>query len=361
MTYVLGWKTKSNVYLAADSMITGASTTIEDQSSFGESHIKDGVDSVSERALKIVLDGDLAIGLCGNFQLAIDMATFIFRSYRLSRNLEQALQETAVSHGPFPMPMHRDVRLIVAWRGEPFPRLFSFNHDGYGAIHEFREGEGVPLGSVGPIQKGITQKLLPKLFSIESKSGSMAYLASVLGVLQSLGIHDYLLKDGVGGSFTGLCVNHESITWQPDLLYMIDEQVEDLRPCIATCIRDQSMIVNSSITGESLVFMTIANDNNDLARWLVKWGEFAKSFILKKKFDYVVLLGLKHRVIIVVEMKGNAESKMFGFLEESEHNDNNNWFEINTELMIALNREFKNPQPDAYDYRFRFIPYEPLV
>ena len=68
MSYVLGWKTQSNVYLAADSMITSAPTKVDVQSSFGERHICEGTISVAERALKIVVDDDLAIGLCGDFR-----------------------------------------------------------------------------------------------------------------------------------------------------------------------------------------------------------------------------------------------------------------------------------------------------
>ena len=82
MTYLLGWKTQSNTYLAADSMLTGAASSIDGQSSFGERHICDGQNSVAERGLKIVVTEDLAIGLCGDFQLARNLACSLVHSYR---------------------------------------------------------------------------------------------------------------------------------------------------------------------------------------------------------------------------------------------------------------------------------------
>lgn len=58
MSYVLAWKTRSNVYIAADSAITSAPISIDAYSSFGERQICDGNVSVSERAMKIVVNDD---------------------------------------------------------------------------------------------------------------------------------------------------------------------------------------------------------------------------------------------------------------------------------------------------------------
>lgn len=355
MSYVLGWKTRSNVYLAADSMITSGVTSIDVQSSFGERQICEGGVSVAERALKIVVDDDLAIGLCGDFRRARDLASSVFQSYRRHREPETALREMIVSNGPF--PMKRAAQLIVAWRGEPCPRLFSFNHDWRGTLHELGYGEGVPLGSVRAMHKDMTQELLKRLFAVE-RQGSAAYLAAALGVLQSFGIHDYLLDDGVGGSFTGLIVTREAITWQPDLLYLIDEPGKDILSAVATCVRDEILIVNSTITNEPRLFVTTANSENDLAQWAKRWGRFAQSYITNKRFDYVVLLGLKRWVVIVIEMRRASESKVLRFLANPAAKDGVSWFELHTDMISALRREFSKPEPDARDFRFGFEPYE---
>ena len=355
MSYVLGWKTRSNVYLAADSMITSAPTSIDVQSSFGERQIGEGSISVAERGMKIIVDEDLAIGLCGDFRVARGLASSVIRSYRRLRDPETALREMFVSNGPF--PMKRPAQLIAAWRGEPCPRLFSFNHDGCGTLHEFGFGEGVPLGSVRAMHKGMTQELLKRLFAVE-RQGSAAYLASALGMLQSFGVHDYLLNDGVGGSFTGLCVTRDAITWQPDLLYLIDEPGKDIWSGVATCVCGQSLIVNSTITNQPRVFMTDVNGANDLTEWFNSWGQFAQSYITDKRFDFVVLLGLEHQVVIVIEMRKALESKVLRFHSDSPAEDGVTWFELRADMIAALRQPFSNPEPDTRDFRFGFEPYE---
>lgn len=355
MTYLLGWKTQSNAYLAADSVLTGAASSIDGQSSFGERHICDGQNSVAERGLKIVVAEDLAIGLCGDFQLARNLAWSLVHSYRRLHDPVLALREMVVSNGPFPRGC--EARLIVGWRGEPSPRLFSFNYDGACTVHEAGAGQGFQLGSASATHKGITWELLKRLVPLE-KTGPGAHLTAALGILQSYGIHDYLLPNGVGGTFTGLCITSHSTSWQPDLLYLIDEPDRNIWPAIATCIRDQGLIVNSTVTNEPRVFMTDATGENDFTLWVQRWEGFAHSYIKNKQFDFVVLLGLKHHVIIVVEMRRASESKLIRFCHETAIKDGIDWFELNAQAISELRREFSNPEPDAVDFRFWFEPYK---
>ena len=178
-------------------------------------------------------------------------------------------------------------------------------------------------------------------------------------MLQSYGIHDYLLPNGVGGFFTGLSVTSEAIEWQPDLLYLIDEPNKDICSGVATCMRDQYLIVNSTITNEPRVFVTTADGETDLARWSKEWEQFAKAYITNKLFDYVVLLGLEHRVVIVIEMRRKLESRALRFHADSPTEEGVTWFELRTDMISMLRRGFSQPEPDTLDFRFQFVPYEP--
>lgn len=354
MSYVLGWKTQSNTYVAADSMITGTAPSSDVQSSFGERQISGCSVSVAERALKIIVDGDLAIGLCGVFRLARSLASDVIRSYRRLHDPEAAIQEMIVSNGPFSTGC--DAKLIVAWRGQPCPRLFSFNHDGSATLCEAGHGEGFQLGSASPMHKGLTWELLKRIVALEDQ-GPAAHLTAALGLLQSHGIHDYLLENGVGGSFTGLSVTREGIAWQPDLLYLIDEPGKEIWSGVATCVRDQNLIVNSTMTNEARVFATTVNSENDWAQWFKSWGQFAQSFITNRLFDFVVLLGLNRWVVVVIEMRRASESKVLRFHADSTVKDGVSWFELHADMITPLRRRFSNPEPDARDFRFRFEPY----
>lgn len=355
MSYVLGWKTQSNVYIAADSMITSAPTMIADQSSFGERQIREGGISVAERGMKIVVDNDLAIGLCGDFRIARNLASSVILGNRRLRDPMKAMQEMVVSNGPFTNGC--EVQLIIAWRGKPGPRLFCFNDDGSCSLREAACGEGFQLGSAHTMHKNITRQLFKPLVAME-RYGPAAHLTAALGLLQSYGIHDYLLRDRVGGSFTGLSVTSEVITWQPDLLFLIDEPEKYIWPGIATCVRDHNLIVNSTITHEPRVFMTTVNGENDFAQWSKRWGKFAKSCITTQLFDFVVLLGLKRWVVIVIEMKRASMSRMLKFQSGSTAADSISWFELHKDMVSALRREFSNVEADARNFRFAFIPFE---
>lgn len=355
MSYVLGWKTRSNVYLAADSMITSGATSIDTQSSFGERHIcEDGV-SVSERALKIVADEDLAIGLCGGFRLARNLAASIVRSFRRLRDPEAAIREMIASNGPFSKGC--DAKLIIAWRGRPSPRLFAFNHDGQATLHEAGFGEGYQFGSARAMHKGMTWDVLKRFAALKVQEPE-AHLTAALGLLQSYGLHDNLPQDGVGGAFTGLSVTRDAISWQPDVLYYIDEPDEKLGSGIATCVRDRNLIVISTITNEPRVFTTTLDGNYDSSHWFKKWGKFAQSYLTNRVFDYVVLLGLKRWVVIVIEMRRALESKMLRFHADGPTESGIHWFELHVDMISALRREFANPLAGARDFRFGFQPYE---
>ena len=162
----------------------------------------------------------------------------------------------------------------------------------------------------------------------------------------------------MGGSFTGLSVTRKAIAWQPDLLYLIDEPGQDIWSGVATCVRDQNLIVNSTITNEPRVFMTTVNGENDLAQWAKRWGRFAQSYITNKRFDYVVLLGLTRWVVIVIEMRRTLESKMLRFHADSPAKYRISWFELHADMISALRRGFSKSEPDARDFRFGFEPYE---
>ncbi len=356
MSYVLGWKTRSNVYLAADSMLTSSPVSIDAYSSFGERQFTEGKVSIAERGLKIVTDEDLAIGLCGDFERARDLAAMVFDAYGRTRDPLDALRQMAVSNGPF--PLQHEARLVVAWRGDPFPRLFSFNQDGHGGIREFSEGEGVPLGSVRAMHKGLTQELL-KHVSVLEREGSAPYLTAVLGMLQSLGLHDYLLPDRVGGCFTGLRVSRDSMAWQPDLLYLVEEPDKPIWPAIATCIRDGNLIAASTVTNEVRIFATTARPDSNPFAWFEKWSDFARGYIKNRSFDYVVLLGLSRWVVIVLEMRRALESRMLRFSPASEAANGVRWFHLHSQLIHELRRGFaSSPEPDTRDFRFGYMPYE---
>lgn len=329
------------------------------QTSFGEAQISETGRSVSERVMKIVTSDELAIGLCGDFACAREIAAFIFASFRRSRDLGAALQEAKISHEPF--SIKREARLVIAHKCEPRPRLFAFNHDGHGTVREVLDGEGVPLGSARSIHKQMTHELLTKLFPLESY-GSDVYLAAAMGVLQSFGQHDNLLNDGVGGAFTGLCVSRDAIRWQPDLLYVIDEPDTPIAQSVATSVRDGGLVVSSAITRGTSVFSTILSSPEEEAQWINRWGVFVASHFKSRAFDFVVMLSPKYRVVVVIEMKRELASCMFRIRSAATGEKSPCWFEANSEVTSALRRGFDTkPQWDEVDFRIGYLPFEPVT
>ena len=112
-------------------------------------------------------------------------------------------------------------------------------------------------------------------------------------MLQSYGIHDYLIENGVGGGFCGLYMDQSGIHWQPDILYLVvHPQLKDVG-MVGSFGRTNIWCLFSSMTRAGrLVF---AHEKRDESGELYRQRVMPVVLALEEKndrgeFDYIVVL-----------------------------------------------------------------------
>ena len=128
MTYVLAWKTDSEVFLTADSALTTTHPNPDghhlERSSFGEEHIFESDRIVEERALKLFLQNNIAVAIAGRYDTAIQMVKSFYEGLASGSPPKRALDDAIFRW----YPSLRDgiVQLAVAYFDEQ-PQLLYFD------------------------------------------------------------------------------------------------------------------------------------------------------------------------------------------------------------------------------------------
>ncbi len=217
MTYILGWKNYSSVFLVGDSVITiehpnvdGNKNTFRNQTSFGEDHIYEEGKTVSEKWLKLYdLDNKVILAISGdvedahegikNLRICIDSKIDIYKG------IESSFRD-------------REVDILVGFMEEDVPRLISYNGRGKRGLKEYAFFEVAHSGSIDSSFIDQTEEFFSQ---IDSKDWSEdQILASIIAVTQSYGFQENQMKRGVGGFFSGIRINERGVSWQPDLVFI---------------------------------------------------------------------------------------------------------------------------------------------
>jgi hypothetical protein len=120
--------------------------------------------------------------------------------------------------------------------------------------------------------------------------------------VQSYGIHSYILEQGVGGAFCGLFIGERSIEWQPDTLFLLYDRARDENiNMVSSIVRDHVFVVRSTFDEHTgYFFNTISCASVD--DWIAKWLIPAHTFLNDGRFDFIVLVSRRFRIITVIEM-----------------------------------------------------------
>lgn len=343
MTYLIGWKTETSVFLAADSALTsrrGLSLDVN-FSSFGEEHLNDGQRIVEERMPKMLMKNNIGAAFAGTVSLATDIIYTFFNEIDNGKQPLEALKWAVGICNPTPLD-DRSAVVLVAYTENAHPYLLSFNanHD-----HVIKEEHAlVQAGSMPQNYKNFTEyslsQILPNTVFEPDK-----HLASMLGIFQTYGVIDDLLAHGVGGAFSGLWIDDVGGHWQPDILYKLDDKL------VSTCFREDCFLIGSPTIGQSrclIAYIPPKSQSELLAQGQAGIAQ-AKDIQRNAKFDYVVMVNKKNSTIVLVEMKGNNRHELL-WLDSFEREGR-----TGTSLVLfpLLQHIFED------DVFFRSIPYLP--
>ncbi|UPA22830.1 hypothetical protein K8942_01290 [Candidatus Peribacteria bacterium] len=294
MTYALGWKTESEVFLAADTAITTRGDNVQDldrpKSSFGQQHIKEEKRKVEERDVKLHLKNNVGITFAGDVSLAREIVKAFYDELDKGKSPTDALNWAINLHAP--TPSDRKVKIIVGYYEKGHPCLVTFNSKD---DHVVRNNEVlVQIGSIPQAHRNFTEISLSHILP-DTVHQPKLQLASMLGIFQIYGVFDDLMNHGVGGAVGGLYIDETGGRWQPDLLFLFEDKL------VSTCFREDCFAVSSPTIAESRCFLGYIppKSEEEIRQQTSSAVEQAKALRKEGKFDYVVVIGEKPGVTLV--------------------------------------------------------------
>lgn len=302
MTYILGWKNSTSVFLTGDSALTTLTTKPDKSfSTFGEQHVFRDGGLVEEKMLKLCsIKNKVIVALAGDRDMALSIVT-VFKDTIDQLDVLEAFRRSTLSCGPY--TKGNEVSLILGYIEDGKPRLISFRSPNKIIEHP----DFVSAGSLGSFYPFVTEKVV-KLF-LKGMLSDEHMLSAVTSVLQSYSIFDDLMRMNVGGVFFGLSINNVGVHWQEDTSYILYSFQPSSFGFITAVFRDGAVCVNSSLTDDNRVFANSINCSIEGAfgdKWKVELREFFNS----GKSKFYVFLSKKERVITVVKTNNKLETNL---------------------------------------------------
>ena len=331
MTYILGWKNATSVFIHGDSIVTEFLKSGHDQlkeeetTSFGERVYIDSEKVIRKETLKIYgIDNRLVIAFAGNESTGLsvirNIKLLVKHSDVLDREVVRGIINQAIQSVSPPQP---SIQLILGFLDSGTPILMSFNQ------HENRQliehEEFADIGSLS--SKGargfsnLVRNFLTKLGQHSSSDDEK--LIGVTCFLQNLGLTNYLVQFGVGGFFVGLKVNEKETTWLKDILYVIydssilpdTQHVRAPFHTISFRVRDDGIFLKSSFSKNPRIYLDSVNIKSPKA-WIENWVDQDKlnSIANKIESDYYAFLCSEKLIITLIEDEVKDE-----FIEFTDH------------------------------------------
>ncbi|MEA3495700.1 MAG: hypothetical protein U9R42_06665 [Bacteroidota bacterium] len=228
MSYVFGWKTESSVFISCDTALTSSKKEGNlrfSKTSFGENHIFNEDMRITEEMLKIFqLSNNILIGFAGDNDVAFDTVNNIkillqFRESNIDSLIEIIKQST---ENCVPEDNDSSIGLIVGFSDSNNSYLLSYNFDGTRRI--LVHDDTVQIGSISNEFKILTKKFIEAFVNHPLPDSEL--LITINSIVQSYGIHDYLIKQGVGGIITGAMLNVHGILWQRDTTHLLYNSID---------------------------------------------------------------------------------------------------------------------------------------
>jgi hypothetical protein len=359
MTYCIAWKSESSVFMAADAAITSEDAPQVERSSFGEKHSRIGgrkdTPYVKEETLKIRTIGDCAVTFAGSVSVGRRVISDMDRAIAKGVAPVESFKAATTSNDP-----NGRVQMILAYRHDGTPMLATYN------VQEDRLVlPDVKLAQCGSMKSGyheLTSKYIDAFLAI--RDAPHRILIQALGLLQSYGIHDYLIEHGVGGGFCGLYLDKEGLHWQPDILYVVAHpELQDVG-MVGSFARDNVWCLFSSMTTVGAITFAYKQigESGELYRQRVS----PITRILEEKhdrcdFDYAVFLSSGKHSVTVVELLGHQEHDLLIVKPHpgSEASVGIYWSPQLQDMLDEIT-EPENYSGLPHDITVRFIPYRQM-
>lgn len=359
MTYCIGWKNSTTVFLAADAAVTSTHPLKTTESSFGEQHTRKGRVYIQEGAVKVIPMRNAALSFTGDVETGVKIAETLADLLESGETQTLAFRNAVRSHTPF--SPKREVDLIFASHVQGEPYLSSFNNK---RIPQFSDHENiVQFGSISQTYKNKSEDFLRMYMKVGVESRLL--LVGILGLVQSYGINNYIIKEGVGGTFSSIYIDASGVHWQPDILFALHapsrSEGRDFK-LVSSVIRDDVLVVSSMISGDTRGFTYPRQESDEeFKQRVAQAAEKAFGVLDSGRYDCVVFLNRQYSVGVVVEMQRQLEHKEL-IINPTKTKQG----KLSIGLSPSLQEKISTPAPPGETHLpestlFYFAPYKPLT
>ena len=362
MTYIVGIRRRDSVFLAADSAITFSTSRPhhgqQRTTSFGEAQLFEQSRSVVEAGLKLHHLGSIAVAVAGDVAQSNRFLAHLRTAIDGHRSLTREIMRNAIEG--FDSSDELAFQLLIAMPATPEPLLFSFNAGNDRLFREHVIDEVVQLGSPSEIHVHLLVALLRVFDARLPASQPTAFLVATIAWLHFLGMREYLLERGIGGTFCGVYASQSHVEWQPDVAFGIASRFKGTELAAITMVRDNVLLTHSGSDEASRAMYSSVTSMITVPEWYSRWKSFKDAF-LGADIRYVVLIDPVDAQLTVIEV-GPSGNSQFLRLEPPTTNANGRLqlaiqFGSRVDAVIAATRKSPPPQ-SALSILFGWFPVQ---
>jgi hypothetical protein len=290
MTYFIAWKSQNAAYVVADTAITTYGPVpelIRTTSAIGETHIYDKKRgySVCEETLKISEFGNVLYAFAGAEAVGLPFGKNI--QSHLVNGLDPETAVTRCLDECTRIPNDGSMHCVVAFHDGQQARILTANTE----LPEIQEVDSIISGGSMPGWFDHQLKLVPALLNPTIFNAGETLLTMV-SLLQTFGIHEYLMPQGIGGFYQGLAVCANGVIRTPSCAYMPYDGTTRLetRDLVAIVHRANIVMIRKGVDTryafvECLYWQSLGKPKNIHVQGTEKIDRFETSYICFVRLD----------------------------------------------------------------------------
>ncbi|HIF9255281.1 TPA: hypothetical protein ACX6Q6_002272 [Photobacterium damselae] len=360
MTYSIAWKTDTAAFIVTDSVVTTVINhprELNGTTSFLEQQGKLDNDKYAyEGAYKIFSKSNIAYSLAGDANFGSTFINDIMRRVEIGLDIKSSINGAIDNYPNF--KNKPSIEVTIAFYDE-HPQLVTVKNKRSTYV-EFEDGlvlTGSPTEKLVDYTKTFHASFIKDYLKIPLESVSdEELLVKMIALLQSYGIHNYTIENGIGGTYTGLSVTSSGVKYQPDICYLItgENSAFDSKKLAAVNANEHFVyIINTDISD-----IVISNSNIDITEpYLASFLDGSRKKFDRGEYKYIILLNTYCHVVCVVNMNFSRYHSLLS-LDVRDNQVATLGLVISDELNNILNDGYKVPTRDQKT-KFNYIPFIP--
>ncbi|MGR6831331.1 hypothetical protein [Aliivibrio wodanis] len=361
MTYSVAWKTDTEVFIVADSAVTISnvhdSEEIHGTTSFCERQGRlDNGNYVYESAYKIFSKSNVAYSLAGDANFGSEFIKDVAFRIEIGFDVETSIKGAIENYPDF--KYKPSIEVTMAFYDEK-PQLITVKNKRANFV-EFEDGlvlNGSPTNELINYTNTFHNVFMEDYFKIPLGSVSdEELLIKMIALLQSYGIHNYTIENGIGGAYAGVRVTDSGIVYQPDICYLIsgENPAFDSQKIATVNANEHSVcIINTDISD-----VVISNNNSDVTdSCRISLLESSRNRFDSGEYKYFIFMNTFCHVVCIVNMNFSLDHYLLS-IDVREDKKATLGLVVSTELQMMLNDGYKVPRT-IQDTTFHCIPFIP--